>query len=68
MRNRRIVKMIITKCDRCGAEMSTNGDYTIKVTDNNLMLSETMAKKFDLCSSCTGILIKDFMRGEWNND
>ncbi len=60
--------MRVTKCDRCGAEMSINGDYEIKITDNNLLLSESMAKTFDLCSSCADILIKDFMRGEWNDD
>lgn len=60
--------MTITKCDRCGAEMSINGDYIVKVTDNNLLFPEKMANTFDLCSSCAGILIKDFMRGEWNDE
>lgn len=61
--------MTITKCDRCGAEMSTiGGDYSVKVTDNNLLFPEKMTNTFDLCSNCANILIKDFMRGEWKDD
>ena len=60
--------MTIMKCDRCGAEMPVNGWNTIEVTDNNLLLTEEMAKTFDLCNNCVNILINDFMRGEWNDD
>ena len=60
--------MKVTKCDRCGAEMYTNGDYTVKVTDNNFLLSDSTAKVFDLCSDCAHTLISDFMKGVFNDD
>ena len=60
--------MKVTKCDRCGTEMSTNGEYSVKVIDNNLLTPDAYARHYDLCENCARVLIKDFMRGEWNDD